>query len=127
MVPKTDNPVVKTELNNKITVNVVGELLKQTSLENEKLNPPRNLYLEQNLDIKYANSFNTAKTTRNNDSHNNNFKNYNNIYNKKTESNTAASSTSTSKFDDLQKPVFTSKKVEDGSNFIEIKQDEDVY
>jgi hypothetical protein len=99
----------------------VGEISKTVSLENDKINPPKNQYLEKDLDIKYSQSHSgtaNAKTSRNYEP------NYNN---KKTESNTPSSSLNTAKYDDIQKPVFTSKKIEEGSsNFVEIKQDGDV-
>jgi len=114
--PKLEN---KSEISKQL--NVVGELLKQTSLENEKFNPPKNLYMDKDLDIRYSNSFNSNKNYKNNSNSHQNYKN------KKYEnSNTASTNTNNSKYDDLQKPVFVNKKSEGTSNFVEIKNDGDV-
>lgn len=111
----------KSEISKKF--NSVSELFKQTTLENEKINPPKTLNYEQNLDIKYSNPTNTFNNKQQN-------KNYD-PNNKKSEvnpRNSDATTANSSKYDDLQKPVFTKSKKSDDttSNFVEIKQDGDV-
>lgn len=114
--------------------NSTGEIFKQTSMENSKVNAPRNVYLEQDLGLKYHNNSGGAKSSRNNEPGHQKFYNKNKNYSENNNNNNEIQNSETpvvSKFgekeqtEEVERPKFVSSKKTEG-NFISLAQEGDV-